>query len=154
MTKWQNSLMGGSDAVPFQIHWYSLKNSNFGDPISIPGTRTADQKNAVCLDIFSRLLRWIDCCMCLNSQLVGVSVAPALEHAELRLTVGWVNAVPMGSVCFVFHVWMRLGVRRGSVVLRGRYPLARCALMTVTQESVRIIWIVHHASVGMGNVFL
>ena len=54
--------------------------------------------------------------MCLNSQLVGVSVAPALEHAELRLTVGWVNAVPMGSVCSVFHVWMRLGVRRGSVV--------------------------------------
>ena len=92
--------------------------------------------------------------MCLNSQLVGVSVAPALEHAEQRLTVGLVNAAPMGSVCFVFHVWMRLGVHRGSVVLRGRYPLARCALMTVTQEFVRIIWIVHHASVRMENVFL
>ena len=54
--------------------------------------------------------------MCLNSQLVGVSVAPALEHAELRLTVGWVNAVPMGSVCSVFHVWSHLCVSQGSVV--------------------------------------
>ena len=51
-----------------------------------------------------------------NSQLAGVSVAVALEHAELRLTVGLVNAVPMGSACSVFLVWTHLGARRGSVV--------------------------------------